>query len=103
MLTLVRALLGQSIVWAAGGHIPAWLPTRRSAAYAKLKPQSNYASVANHVAYDPPAWYSGSGSNLEDYAGNVIAGVMAGATNPAAAYDDLYSALRNLSTQRVPV
>jgi multiple sugar transport system substrate-binding protein len=103
VLTMVRTLLSQSLVWAAGGHIPAWLPTRRSAAYAKLKPQSNYQSVANHVVYDPPAWYSGSGSNMEEYAGNAVAAVMLGAATPQAAYDELYSSLRNLSTQPVPV
>jgi multiple sugar transport system substrate-binding protein len=103
VLTMVRTLLGQSLVWAGGGHIPAWIPTRRSAAYAKLKPQSNYESVANHVAYDPPAWYSGSGSNMEEYAGNAIAAVMLGVTTPQAAYDELHAALENLSTQPVPV
>lgn len=103
VLTMVRTLLGQSLVWAAGGHIPAWLPTRESEAYAKLKPQSNYESVANHVVYDPPAWYSGSGSNMEEYAGNAIAAVMLGATTPRAAYDELYSSLENLSKQPVPV
>ncbi len=103
VLTMVRTLLGQSLVWAAGGHIPAWLPTRESAAYAKLKPQSNYESVANHVVYDPPAWYSGSGSNMEEYAGNAIASVMIGAATPQAAFDELYSSLENLSKQPVPV
>ena len=103
VLTMVRALLGQSLVWAGGGHIPAWLPVRNSAAYAKLKPQSNYASVADHVVYDPPAWYSGSGSNMEEYAGNAVAAVMLGATTPHGAYDELQSALVNLSKQPVPV
>jgi multiple sugar transport system substrate-binding protein len=103
ILGLMRSLLGQSLTWAEGGHIPAWLPVRHSAAYHKLKPQSNYASVADHVVYDPPAWYSGSGSNLENYAGGAIAGVMTGATAPTAAYDEMHSALVSLSTQSVPV
>jgi multiple sugar transport system substrate-binding protein len=103
ILGLMRSLLGQSLTWAEGGHIPAWLPVRHSAAYHKLKPQSNYASVADHVVYDPPAWYSGSGSNLENYAGGAIAGVMTGSTSPAAAYDEMHSALVSLSTQSDPV
>ena len=37
-LTMIRTLLGQSLTWAEGGHIPAWLPVRDSAAYRKLKP-----------------------------------------------------------------
>ena len=27
-LTMIRSLLGQSLIWAEGGHIPAWLPAR---------------------------------------------------------------------------
>ncbi len=103
ILSLIRSLLGQSLTWASGGHIPAWLPVRRSAAYHKLKPESNYASVADSAVYDPPAWYSGSGSNLENYAGGAIAGVMTGTTAPAAAFDQMRSALVGLSTQSIPV
>jgi len=103
ILSLIRSLLGQSMTWASGGHIPAWLPVRHSAAYHKLKPESNYASVADSAVYDPPAWYSGSGSNLENYAGGAIAGVMTGGTSPAAAYDQVHSALVSLSTQSDPV
>ena len=103
ILSLIRSLLGQSLTWAGGGHIPAWLPVRHSAAYRKLKPESNYESVADSAVYDPSAWYSGSGSNLENYAGGAIAGVMTGATRPEAAYDEMHSALVSLSTQSDPV
>lgn len=102
-LTFIRSLLGQSMTWASGGHIPAWLPVRHSAAYHKLKPQSNYASVANHAVYDPPAWYSGSGSNMEVFAGGAIAGVMTGTSTPTAAYDQMHSSLVALSKQPSPV
>jgi multiple sugar transport system substrate-binding protein len=103
ILSLIRSLLGQSLTWASGGHIPAWLPVRHSAAYRKLKPESNYASVADSAVYDPPAWYSGSGSNLENYAGGAIAGVMTGTATPAAVFDEMHSALVSLSTQSDPV
>lgn len=103
ILTLVHTLLTQSITWASGGHIPAWLPVRHSAAYQKLKPESNYESVADRAVYDPPAWYSGSGSNLENYAGGVISGVMIGASSPEEAYDSMHGALENLATQSSPV
>ncbi len=103
VLTMVRTLLGQSLVWAGGGHIPAWLPVRESAAYQKLKPQSNYQSVANHVVYDPPAWYSGSGSDMENFAGGAIGSLMLGALTPAGAYDEMHSAFEQLSKEPVPV
>ena len=47
-------MLDQSSTWAQGGHIPAWLPFQKSAAYDKLKPASNYKAVANYVALRRP-------------------------------------------------
>jgi multiple sugar transport system substrate-binding protein len=102
-LTMIRSLLGQSLTWAEGGHIPAWLPVRDSAAYARLKPQSNYESVANHAAYDPPAWYSGSGSDMENYAGAAIGNLMLGSMSPQAAYQEMRQSLEALSKETVPV
>lgn len=102
-LTMIRSLLGQSLIWAEGGHIPAWLPTRRSAAYKKLRPQSNYESVADHVVYDPPAWYSGSGSDMENYAGGAIGTLMTGGLAPKAAYQEMRQSFETLSHETVPV
>jgi multiple sugar transport system substrate-binding protein len=102
-LTMIRSLLGQSLTWAEGGHIPAWLPVRNSAAYAKLKPQSNYSSVANHAVYDPPAWYSGSGSDMENYAGAAIGTLMLGSLTPQAAYAEMRQSFETLSKETVPV
>jgi multiple sugar transport system substrate-binding protein len=102
-LTMIRTLLGQSLTWAQGGHIPAWLPVRESAAYSKLKPQSNYESVANRAVYDPPAWYSGSGSDMENYAGAAIGTLMIGGLNPQAAYQEMRQSFETLSKETVPV
>jgi multiple sugar transport system substrate-binding protein len=102
-LTMIRSLLGQSLTWAEGGHIPAWLPVRDSAAYAKLKPQSNYSSVANRAVYDPPAWYSGSGSDMENYAGAAIGNLMLGGMSPQAAYQEMRQSFDTLSKETVPV
>jgi multiple sugar transport system substrate-binding protein len=102
-LTMIRSLLGQSLTWAEGGHIPAWLPVRDSAAYKNLKPQSNYESVANHAVYDPPAWYSGSGSDMENYAGAAIGTLMQGSLSPQAAYSEMRESFVSLSKETVPV
>jgi multiple sugar transport system substrate-binding protein len=102
-LTMIRSLLGQSLIWAEGGHIPAWLPVRNSVAYAKLKPQSNYSSVADHAVYDPPAWYSGSGSDMENYAGAAIGTLMLGSLTPQAAYAEMRQSFETLSKETVPV
>ena len=102
-LTMIRSLLGQSLTWAEGGHIPAWLPVRQSAAYRKLRPQSNYESVADRAVYDPPAWYSGSGSDMENYAGAAIGTLMTGSLAPKAAYQEMRQSFETLSRESVPV
>ena len=88
-LTFIRSMLDQSATWAAGGHVPAWLPYRNSAAYAKLTPQSNYASAADSAAYDPIAWYSGSGSDFEIIVGGTIGAVMSGVSSPRGGLDQI--------------
>lgn len=81
----IKSLLDQSMTWAEGGHVPAYLPTLNSAEYKKLTPQSNYASAADYAVYDAPAWYSGSGSNFENVVGAQIGLVQQGLATPKAA------------------
>jgi multiple sugar transport system substrate-binding protein len=99
----IRALLNQSSTWAQGGHIPAWLPFQKSAAYDKLKPASNYKWVANYAHYDDTAWYSGSGSDFENIMGFAIGAVMAGQMSPAAAISDMRSKLAQYANTPSPV
>jgi multiple sugar transport system substrate-binding protein len=102
-LTFVRSMLDQSATWAAGGHVPAWLPYRSSAAYAKLTPQSNYASAADAAVYDPDAWYSGSGSDFEIVVGGTIGAVMGGTTSPSAGLAQIRSKLQILAKTQPPI
>jgi len=99
----IRSMLNQSSTWAQGGHIPAWLPFQKSAAYDKLKPASNYKWVANYARYDDPAWYSGSGSDFENIMGFAIAAVSGGQMSPAAAITDMKSKLALYANTTPPV
>jgi multiple sugar transport system substrate-binding protein len=81
----VKFLLSQSMTWAKGGHVPAYLPIKDSEEYKKLLPQADYASAANYAVYDAPAWYSGSGSNFENIVGAQIGLVLQGIASPEAA------------------
>lgn len=101
-LTFIRSLLDQSATWAAGGHVPAWLPYRNSPAYAKLTPQSNYASAADSAAYDPIAWYSGSGSDFENIVGGTIGAVMSGVSSPGGGLDQIKTKLAVLAKTQPP-
>jgi multiple sugar transport system substrate-binding protein len=99
----IRSMLDQSSTWAQGGHIPAWLPFQKSAAYDKLKPASNYKWVANNAQYDDPAWYSGSGSDFENITGFAIAAVSAGQMSPAAAVSEMRTKLMKYVNTPSPV
>ena len=102
-LLLVRSMLDQSKTWAEGGHVPAWLPFRDSADYRAMTPQSNYSAAADAAVYDPPGWYSGSGSNFEIITGSAIATVLGGQQSPADALAQMRGQLQNLSTTASPI
>jgi multiple sugar transport system substrate-binding protein len=102
-LGFVRSMLDQSLTWAQGGHVPAWRPFAESEAYRKLTPQSNYAAAADAAAYDPPGWYSGSGSNFEITMGSAIGAVEAGQLSPDDAIAQIRSKLTALAGTPSPV
>ena len=102
-LGFIRSMLDQSGTWAAGGHIPAYLPYLDSAEFKQLTPQASYASAADSAVYDPPGWYSGSGSNFEIVCGGTIGAVMSGLMTPEAGVTQLKDKLGVLSQTKSPV
>ncbi len=102
-LGFIRSMLDQSDIWAAGGHIPAWLPYRDSDAFKKLKPQTNYAAAAEGAVYDPEGWYSGSGSDFEIVVGSSIGSVQSGQQTPEAALAQMHSKLETLAGTPSPI
>jgi multiple sugar transport system substrate-binding protein len=95
-LEFVNSMLESSLTWAEGGHIPAYQPVATSAAYKKLKPQSNYSGVADDVVLDPVAWFSGSGSQMEIQASATFQAVMAGEITPEQGVSQFRDGLRTL-------
>jgi len=102
-LTFMRSIFDQSLTWAQGGHVPAWQPVAQSEEYKKLKPQSNYAAAGPAAVIDPPAWYSGSGSNFEIVTGSAIATVRAGQKAPDVALQSMRSGLQTYADTPSPV
>ena len=102
-LGFIKSMLDQSMTWAQGGHIPAWLPVAQSDAYKKLTPQSNYAAAADAAVYDPAGWYSGSGSDFENIVGSAIGAVEAGQLTSDAAIAQIRSKLTALAGVPSPV
>ena len=96
-------MLEHSLQWAGGGHVPAYQPVATSPDYAALKPQSDYAAAATAVAFDPPGWFSGSGSTLQTAANGALGSVMTGAQTPQVAAEQLREALQRLASIPSPV
>lgn len=81
-MEFIKSMLEQSMIWAEGGHIPAYLPTAESEEYLSLEPQRYYADSADYAVYDDPAWYGGSGSTFEDTVGAQLGLVQQGVLSP---------------------
>lgn len=99
----IKGLLSQSLTWADGGHVPAWLPVQKSNEFRKLNPQSNYIEAAFNAVYDPEGWYTGAGSDFQTAMGSVVASVLAGGTSPKGGVDAMTTSLKTFSTARPPV
>jgi multiple sugar transport system substrate-binding protein len=95
-LTFISSMMKNSLIWAEGGHIPAYLPILESQKYKNLTPQSNYAGVADDVILDPNAWFSGSGSDMETQAAVPLQQAMGGAVDPKQAVDDMRASMQEL-------
>jgi multiple sugar transport system substrate-binding protein len=99
----IAGLLKQSLTWAKGGHIPAYLPVAESAQYKALKPQSNYASDAAVAVLDPAAWFSGAGSQFETVAQNSFEGALTGQSTVPQSLQLFRSSVQHLINQPVPL
>ena len=102
-LTFVSSMLKNSLIWAEGGHIPAYLPILESEDYKNLRPQSNYAGVADDVILDPNAWFSGSGSDMEVQAAVPLQQAMAGGIEPKEAVDAMRASMQELVDTPSPI
>ena len=102
-LGFVRSMLDQSLTWAQGGHVPTWQPVATSEEYRNLTPQSEYAEAAAAAVYDPPGWYSGSGSNFEIVMGSAVGAVASGDMSPEDAIAQIRSKLAVLAATAAPV
>ncbi|GAA2804255.1 extracellular solute-binding protein [Kribbella solani] len=100
---MVAEILKRSVKWADGGHIPAYQPVTKSAEYLALKPQSNYAGIPAYVNYDPDVWFSGAGSDFQNYFSENVQNVFLGSGDPAAGFDGFVARLNKLLDRPQPV
>ncbi len=99
----ISFLLKDSLVWAHGGHIPAYLPVATSSAYQQLKPQSNYAQVAANVVIDPPVWFGGSGSEFETVISSALQASLEGQLSASQAVQQFSNGTQQLLNIPAPI
>ncbi len=99
----IQGLLGQSLTWSKGGHVPAWLPVQQSAEFQAELPQKNYIEAAKNAVYDPTGWYTGAGSDFQNTVGGIIIAALSGQSDPKGATGQMRSALNRLAKTNAPV
>jgi len=102
-LTFIADMLGRSLTWAQGGHIPPYLPVRDSPEFAALQPQANYASAADNAVYDPRAWFAGAAAPLQEEAGAAFSSVINGQLTPKQGIAQFRAALEDLLATPEPL
>jgi multiple sugar transport system substrate-binding protein len=78
----IATMLENAIVWAEGGHIPAYEPVTASADYASLEQQANYRGTAELGQLDPEAWFTGAGSEFQNQIGQALHAVLTRSLTP---------------------
>lgn len=99
----VASVLRESIDWADAGHIPAYSPVVDSPEYGQLSPQSNYAEAQDYLIYDPPAWFTGSGSDFHTYFGHSIQSVFMRMVSPVEGLNEFVDRINTLLQRPSPV
>lgn len=99
----VTDVLKGSLSWAEAGHIPGYQPVVQSQAYRELMPQVHYANAADIIAYDPEAWFSGSGSDWQTYFAENVQNVLLGRDKAAAGWDAFEQRTNTLLSRPNPV
>ena len=69
-LTVIAWMNRHSIMWASGGHVPAFLPVTNSKAFKQMEPNATYSSFAQTCSYDPRSTITGVASPTYDAASN---------------------------------
>jgi len=99
----VSAILKGSLSWAEAGHIPAYQPVVQSEGYQELEPQRNYASAAEILNYDPPAWFTGSGSDFQNYFRDGVQNVLLAGDDAARGFGAFIDRINQLMAKPNPV
>ncbi len=87
---------GNSLIWASGGHIPAYLPVVNDESYQTMEPNINYAAAAEHVVCDPDVEIAGAAGPLQDAVGEFLTPAVNGQLSVDQALDMFRQAVEEL-------
>jgi multiple sugar transport system substrate-binding protein len=79
--------------WATAGHIPAYLPVQGTPEYQALNPQIDYADAGKDVVFDPPAWFTGAGTEFQNQMSQALVDAYRGQKKPMDAVGDMLAAI----------
>lgn len=71
-LEIISWIEHNAILWAGGGHVPAYLPVSQSEAFKNMKPNSTYSSLVETAVFDPSSVIAGVASPIYSAAENFI-------------------------------
>lgn len=83
-----------SIMWAAGGHVPAYLPVTQSAAYREMQPNATYSSYTKTAIYDPRSKIAGVASPIYEANANYLQAATNGQLSPKDAIEQMRDELQ---------
>jgi multiple sugar transport system substrate-binding protein len=72
VLEFIAFVQENSLIWASGGHIPAYLPVVNDEGYQTMEPNIDYAAAAEHVVYDPDVEIAGAAGPLQQAVGDFL-------------------------------
>ncbi|MFC7328970.1 extracellular solute-binding protein [Marinactinospora rubrisoli] len=99
----VAFMLRNSVLWAEGGHVPAYQPVAESREYRDLYPMSEYRDVAEDIQFDPDIWFSGSAAQMQLEANQAFEALHAGTITPEAALGQFTRAAQRLLDTPAPM
>ncbi|UCM87692.1 extracellular solute-binding protein [Streptomyces marincola] len=99
---LIAWLVRNSLAWAEASHVPAYLPVLDDPAYLAMEPQSEYRGAMDIAAFDPPAWFCGTSSRVQNEVGVHLSAAAMGSLTPGEGVRAIRSTLRDLLDTRDP-
>lgn len=88
VMTFIGYIEKHAIIWASGGHIPAYNPVRKSAKFKHMVPNNEYSpQAARDITFAPGLPVFGVGSTTYTAAKNFFVSAVAGQITPKAAME----------------